>query len=572
MTPIESIFYMIWRGIAIGVLISAPMGPVGILCIQRTLDKGRHAGFYTGIGAAISDIIYCLLTGFGLSFIEDFLNENQNVIQLIGSVVLIAFSIYLFKKNPSSVLRRPVPQNVSVKKNILGGFLFTFSNPLIIFLIIGLFARFNFTNPDIKGYYYAIGYLFIVVGALGWWYGITYAIDKVRSRFNMRSMKIMNIIIGIVILGFACVGIITSILGLTSANASAQSPSPAPYTTLRPLLPAGNQELFKYSNKMDSTLMVPLEFAGKGDAAAGALFSSPFQLDFKLGNAASSPIKRYEFFDATGKRHHTNLPAWGIMAIDNAGDTLAFEIRPVEFSATPLDSQAATQLNFRLYGNPATSASGISGQYVATKGVDPASGFNHFRLLYSPDDGVQLLCGNRTLSPIFSITDIPDFKPSALFLTLTPGAAIEVKDLSLLPVSSPGTHKPSLSLDEIEMRLRVSADLTEGRWTVLDRTMNESLLKSGGEYKLAIIRRPDADYEIIYLGGATTNASKWQPGMLKGKLKQTDIPTIYNLEWIDSFGDVLSYQLKAQREDADIITLQFPYHESSLRLHRINSF
>ena len=151
MSPIESIIYMIWRGIAIGVLISAPMGPVGILCIQRTLDKGKKAGFYTGIGAAISDIFYCLLTGFGLSFIEDFINDNQNVIQLVGSIVLIAFSIYLFRKNPSSGMRRPLPQNVSAKKNILGGFLFTFSNPLIIFLIIGLFARFNFLIPEIKG-------------------------------------------------------------------------------------------------------------------------------------------------------------------------------------------------------------------------------------------------------------------------------------------------------------------------------------------------------------------------------------------------------------------------------------
>ena len=93
MTPLESILYMIWRGIAIGVLISAPMGPVGILCIQRTLGKGRWPGFFTGLGASLSDLIYCLLTGFGLSFIEDFIESNQNVIQLAGSVVLIAFSI-----------------------------------------------------------------------------------------------------------------------------------------------------------------------------------------------------------------------------------------------------------------------------------------------------------------------------------------------------------------------------------------------------------------------------------------------------------------------------------------------
>ena len=56
----EGILYMLWRGLAIGVIISAPMGPVGILCVQRTLEKGRYTGFFTGIGAALSDLFYCL--------------------------------------------------------------------------------------------------------------------------------------------------------------------------------------------------------------------------------------------------------------------------------------------------------------------------------------------------------------------------------------------------------------------------------------------------------------------------------------------------------------------------------
>lgn len=215
MDLIESLFYMIWRGLAIGILISAPMGPVGILCIQRTLDKGRRPGFYTGVGAALSDLFYCLLTGFGLSFIEGFLERNQDIIQLVGSAVLIGFSIYLFKKNPTSSLRKPmVPEVVSPRKNILGGFLFTFSNPLILFLIIGLFARFNFLMPDIKFYHYIIGYASIIAGALAWWWLITYSVDKVRAHFNVRSMWLVNRVIGVVILIFALVGIVTGVSNL----------------------------------------------------------------------------------------------------------------------------------------------------------------------------------------------------------------------------------------------------------------------------------------------------------------------------------------------------------------------
>jgi len=217
MDLIESLFYMIWRGIAIGILISAPMGPVGILCIQRTLDKGRRPGFYTGVGAAISDLFYCLLTGFGLSFIQEFLEHNQNVIQLVGSAVLIGFGIYLFKKNPASSLKPAViPEPVSPKKNILGGFLFTFSNPLILFLIIGLFARFNFPVPEVKFYHYIIGFLAIFTGAVAWWWMVTFAIDKVRAHFNLRSMWLINRIIGTIILLFAIVGIVTGITNLIS--------------------------------------------------------------------------------------------------------------------------------------------------------------------------------------------------------------------------------------------------------------------------------------------------------------------------------------------------------------------
>ena len=211
---LENLFYMIWRGIAIGVMISAPMGPVGILCIQRTLNRGRRCGYFTGIGAALSDMFYCILTGFGISFIEDFLYDNENWIQLFGSVVLLAFVIYLFKSNPSKTLKKPEEKAGKDSKNVLGGFLFTFSNPMILFLIIALFARFNFLKPGMNIWYWMVGYLFIFAGAVGWWWLVTFFIDKVRSHFNIRSMRLVNRVIACVILVFAIVGTVTSIINM----------------------------------------------------------------------------------------------------------------------------------------------------------------------------------------------------------------------------------------------------------------------------------------------------------------------------------------------------------------------
>ena len=91
MIQIETIFDILWKGFIIGVIVSAPLGPVGVLCIQRTLNKGRWYGFVTGIGASLSDIAYALLTGYGMSFVFDYVNKNIFYLQLFGSILLLAF-------------------------------------------------------------------------------------------------------------------------------------------------------------------------------------------------------------------------------------------------------------------------------------------------------------------------------------------------------------------------------------------------------------------------------------------------------------------------------------------------
>lgn len=205
-TIMDYLLQIIPRGVAIGVLISAPMGPIGMLCIQRTLNKGRWPAFYTGIGAAISDIIYCLLVGLGISFITDFIEQNQFALQILGGIVLIAFGVYLFRKNPTRSLKPAEETGNNFWSNLVTGFFFTFSNPLILFFIIGLFARFNFIRQEYQAYHYIAGYLSIFIGALAWWYIVTLFVNSVRNHFNVRSMWIINRIIGSVLIGMAIIG------------------------------------------------------------------------------------------------------------------------------------------------------------------------------------------------------------------------------------------------------------------------------------------------------------------------------------------------------------------------------
>lgn len=133
---------IILKGLLIGIVASAPMGPVGVLCIQRTLNKGRWFGFVTGIGAALSDIVYALITGFGMSFVVEFIENKTNMfyLQLIGSIMLFFFGLYTYRSNPAESIR-PASQNKgTLIHNFVTAFFVTFSNPLIIFLFVALFA------------------------------------------------------------------------------------------------------------------------------------------------------------------------------------------------------------------------------------------------------------------------------------------------------------------------------------------------------------------------------------------------------------------------------------------------
>ena len=195
--------------VSIGIILSAPMGPIGILCIQRTLNKGRNSGFFTGVGAAASDLLYCLLVGLGISLVTDFIADHVNILQILGSIILIVYALYMIFHNPVSQIKENIDQRDDYMRDTATGFLFTLSNPLIMFLIIPLFARFSFPLPEYRFYHIIIGYASIVLGALLWWSVITFFVDKVRTHFNIRSMWLINRIIGIIILILSLYGLVT---------------------------------------------------------------------------------------------------------------------------------------------------------------------------------------------------------------------------------------------------------------------------------------------------------------------------------------------------------------------------
>ncbi|MGN0070065.1 MAG: LysE family translocator [Prevotella sp.] len=188
---------LVFKGILIGVIASAPMGPVGVLCVQRTLNKGRWYGFVTGVGAMCSDMLYALVTGFGMSFVMDLITEPTNlfILKILGSLLLLLFGIYCYRSDPTKKMHISGVKKGTLLYNGITAFWVTFFNPLIIFLFMAAFAQLSFVIPD-HPLEMSIGYLSIAGGALLWWFGLTWTVDRIRGIFDDNGIQMINKIIG----------------------------------------------------------------------------------------------------------------------------------------------------------------------------------------------------------------------------------------------------------------------------------------------------------------------------------------------------------------------------------------
>lgn len=205
---------MVFKGLIIGIIASAPMGPVGILIIQRTLNKGRWEGFATGVGASLSDLIYAIISGIGLKFVTDIIEDPVIAIWIkaIGGLLLFLFGIYTFFSKPKEGLK-PVKRNKgTIFQNFLTGFAVTFSNPLILILFGITFSMFTFIIVE-NFIAQVIGYIFIVAGALLWWYGLTWLVNKIRNNYNMRIIYVINRAIGVAVMIVATLMILYTLTG-----------------------------------------------------------------------------------------------------------------------------------------------------------------------------------------------------------------------------------------------------------------------------------------------------------------------------------------------------------------------
>ena len=197
------------KGIIIGLLVSAPLGPIGIMCIQRTLNRGYLAGFVSGLGAAAADTIFAVIAGFGLTIIINFIEEKHIYFQILGGIFVLYIGYRIFNTNPVKQLRLQRLSKTKLSQDFASIFLLTISNPMAIFLFIAIMAALKVANGLLSLFELSILIAGVVGGAILWWFVLASIANRFRKRIRLKSIWWLNKITGSVVFLFGLVVILS---------------------------------------------------------------------------------------------------------------------------------------------------------------------------------------------------------------------------------------------------------------------------------------------------------------------------------------------------------------------------
>jgi len=202
------IFFL--KGIAVGIVIAVPVGPVGVLCVRRTIFEGRLFGFLSGLGAATADTIFGIVAGFGLTVVSDVLLDYQTWLRAAGGLFLVYIGVNALRKR---IVRSEAPEKNA--ENLLSAYLSTFAltitNPVTILAFLGIFAGVGFTGEEATLGRAAMLVAGVLAGSLIWWLGISLGAGLFRKSVGERHLIVLNRVSG-GILTLSGIGLLISLL------------------------------------------------------------------------------------------------------------------------------------------------------------------------------------------------------------------------------------------------------------------------------------------------------------------------------------------------------------------------
>ncbi|KZE50741.1 LysE family translocator [Rossellomorea marisflavi] len=193
-------FIFLLKGLLIGFTVAAPVGPIGILCINRTLSKGRLTGFVSGLGAASADAIYGCIAAFGLTFITSFLISQKLWLQLIGGLFLCYLGIQTYRSRPAG--HAASARGGGLLKSYTSVFFLTVTNPMTILFFIGIFSGIGLGKSSFDLMSALLMVTGVFLGSAAWWLSLSFGVSLFRKKFSNDSLAWINRLSGIIVFGF----------------------------------------------------------------------------------------------------------------------------------------------------------------------------------------------------------------------------------------------------------------------------------------------------------------------------------------------------------------------------------
>jgi threonine/homoserine/homoserine lactone efflux protein len=199
---------LVGPGILFGLIAAAPIGPVNLICIRRTLQYGSLNGFVSGLGAALGDGVFACVTGFGLTAIAQLISGLSTALQLAGGILLVCFGLYTYIAKPPKA-EKDVPREQgasSLVRAMVSTFALTMTNPATLLGFTAMFTGLGGIDPSFFSAAFMVGG--VILGSTLWWLTLTMVVGLLHARIDDRVMRIINhgtgllvVLFGVVILG-----------------------------------------------------------------------------------------------------------------------------------------------------------------------------------------------------------------------------------------------------------------------------------------------------------------------------------------------------------------------------------
>jgi threonine/homoserine/homoserine lactone efflux protein len=195
-----TVLEILLKGIILGLTVSMPLGPIGIIMINRTIKRGMLSGFFSGLGMASADTLLAFLAGIGFTVIVSFINKELFIISIIAGLIIIGVGMKVFLSNPVKDMRNREIANKSLWRDFYSVFVLSISNPYTIFIFVAFFSGVHINGnvkPELVPFFLIPG---VFVGAISWWFFLSYFVSRFKKKIRLRLIVRINKFAGIVVI------------------------------------------------------------------------------------------------------------------------------------------------------------------------------------------------------------------------------------------------------------------------------------------------------------------------------------------------------------------------------------